>query len=69
MSSDTQREISIVYTPLHGVGKETFVQVFEKVGFEDLAIVAAQTDPDPDFPTFLFQTQKRTLDLAINCRH
>ena len=57
VSSDTQREISIVYTPLHGVGKETFVQVFEKVGFEDLAIELADTenadlvianDPDAD---------------------
>lgn len=67
VSSDTQREISIVYTPLHGVGKETFVQVFEKVGFEDLAIVAAQADPDPDFPTVSFPNpeEEGTLDLAI----
>tara|TARA_Y100000590_G_scaffold128994_1_gene147478 strand:- start:23768 stop:25459 length:1692 start_codon:yes stop_codon:yes gene_type:complete len=67
VSPDTQREISIVYTPLHGVGKETFFQVFEKAGFQNTTVVANQADPDPDFPTVSFPNpeEEGTLDLAI----
>jgi phosphomannomutase len=46
-------KLKIVYTPLHGVGKETLVKVFAKAGFE-LNLVAEQSEPNPDFPTVAF---------------
>jgi phosphomannomutase len=51
--SQLSSKLKIVYTPLHGVGKETLVKVFAKAGFE-LNLVAEQAESDPDFPTVAF---------------
>ncbi|MFM7542058.1 MAG: phospho-sugar mutase [Actinomycetales bacterium] len=50
---NTPTEINIVYTPLHGVGKETIVKVFASAGLK-LHLVQEQAEPDPDFPTVAF---------------
>jgi len=44
----------IVYTPLHGVGASTFLQVAAACGYDDVTVVASQHHPDPDFPTVAF---------------
>ena len=46
--------LRIALTPLHGVGGDTAVEVLQRAGFGDLHTVAAQFDPDPDFPTVAF---------------
>ncbi len=48
---DTPRELSVVYTPLHGVGRDVLLEAFGMAGFPEPAVVGAQSDPDPDFPT------------------
>ena len=50
---NTPTEINIVYTPLHGVGKETIAKVFASAGLK-LHLVQEQAEPDPDFPTVAF---------------
>lgn len=67
ISPKAAREISIVYTPLHGVGGETLTSLFERVGFGPLAHVAQQFDPDPDFPTVTFPNPEESgaIDLAL----
>jgi phosphomannomutase len=67
VSSESKREINQVYTPLHGVGKEVFLRVFEKAGFENPTLVQSQAEPDPDFPTVSFPNpeEEGALDLAI----
>ena len=59
--------ISIVYTALHGVGKETLVKVFNRAGFKDLHLVSEQAEPDPDFPTVAFPNPEEAgaIDLAL----
>ena len=67
VSPESKREIKQIYTPLHGVGKEVFVDVFQKAGFENPTVVKSQAEPDPDFRTVSFPNpeEEGALDLAI----
>lgn len=58
---------AIVYTPLHGVGAHTFLQVAAACGYDDVTVVAAQRDPDPEFSTVPFPNPEEpgALDLAL----
>lgn len=66
LPSDTS-PITSVYTPLHGVGGETFCQVLESAGFPAPVLVDDQFEPDPAFPTVSFPNpeEKGALDLAF----
>src|SRR5262249_49075009 len=44
------RGISIVYTPLHGVGETSVAAALAVDGFERVNILASQRTPDGDFP-------------------
>lgn len=44
------RDISIVYTPLHGVGETSVAAVLAADGFKRVNILASQRTPDGDFP-------------------
>jgi phosphomannomutase len=45
------RAVGIVYTPLHGVGRDVLVRVLAAAGFPPPTVVPEQGAPDPDFPT------------------
>ncbi|QEH36826.1 Phosphoglucomutase [Aquisphaera giovannonii] len=44
------RDISIVYTPLHGVGETSVAAALATAGFKRVNILASQRTPDGDFP-------------------
>jgi phosphomannomutase len=64
---DGPREISVVYTPMHGVGGELFVRVLEAAGFPLPATVSAQFEPDGRFPTVCFPNPEEpgAMDLSL----
>ena len=49
-ASKGPRDVSILYTPLHGVGASAVVPVLEGAGFSKLRLYGPQEKPDGDFP-------------------
>jgi phosphoglucomutase len=51
LSEDIDKDIKIVYTPLHGAGNKLVRRALEERGFTAVSLVEEQTIPDPTFPT------------------
>ena len=46
-----QKDLKIVYTPLHGTGATPVKRILTELGFENLYVVPEQEAPNGDFPT------------------
>ncbi|HBP37974.1 MAG TPA: phosphoglucomutase [Clostridiales bacterium] len=62
-----QKDMKIVYTPLHGAGNKPVRQILKRIGFENVMVVPEQELPDPDFTTAPYPNpeERAALDLAI----
>lgn len=49
--SKVQKDLKIVYTPLHGTGNIPVKRILKELGFENVYVVPEQELPDGDFPT------------------
>ena len=69
---DGPRTVSCIATALHGVGGDVLRRVVTGAGFDAPVVVAAQQEPDPDFPTVTFPNPEEAgaMDLALElARH
>lgn len=59
--------ISIVYTPLHGVGARSVERALAAAGFTSVQTVASQREPDGEFPTVRFPNPEEdgAMDAAL----
>ena len=60
-------DLRISYTPLHGVGGASMMELFERSGYRRVFAVAEQFVPDGAFPTLAFPNPEEpgALDLAL----
>ena len=64
------KDLKIVYTPLHGAGREMSQRILKEIGFENVYTVPEQEEPDGKFPTVDYpnpeakEAFKMALDLA-----
>lgn len=49
--NEMQKDIKIVYTPLHGTGNIPVQRILKEIGFENVYVVKEQEAPDGKFPT------------------
>jgi len=50
-SEGTDRDVNIIYSPLHGAGQTNVLPVLRKAGFANISLVEDQMVPDGSFPT------------------
>ncbi|MBO5479525.1 MAG: phospho-sugar mutase [Clostridia bacterium] len=48
---EVEKDISIVYTPLHGTGNMPVTRILKELGFTNVYVVPEQEKPDGNFPT------------------
>lgn len=62
-----QKDLKIVYSPIHGTGITLAPQALQRFGFKSIALVEEQTKPDGNFPTVVYPNpeEKEALTLAI----
>jgi phosphomannomutase len=67
VAADSSRDLSTVYTPLHGVGRDVVLAAFDRAGFPPPYVVSEQGDPDPEFHTVAFPNPEEpgAIDLAL----
>jgi len=63
-----QRDLKIVYTPLHGCGRALVPEILSMYGFENIHMVREQAIADGNFPTVHSPNpeEHNALDMAIN---
>lgn len=62
-----QKDLKIVYSPIHGTGITLVPRALEQFGFSNLTVVEEQSKPDGNFPTVVYPNpeEKEALTLAL----
>ena len=64
---EMQKEIKVVYTPLHGTGGMLVERILKEIGFENVYVVKEQEKPDGKFPTVSYPNPEdpKAFELAM----
>ncbi len=62
-----QKDLKIVYSPIHGTGITLVPQALAKFGFTNVTLVAEQSKPDGNFPTVVYPNpeEKEAMTLSL----
>lgn len=65
---EKQKDLKIVYTPIHGTGIKLVPSVLRKFGFENIHIVKEQEIPDGNFPTVEYPNPEESEAMSYGLR-
>ena len=65
---DQQKDLKIVYTPIHGTGIKMVPEVLQMFGFENVTIVEEQATPDGNFPTVVYPNPEESEAMSIGLK-
>jgi phosphoglucomutase len=67
LRNDVDKDIRIVFTPLHGTGNKPVRRVLDEMGYKNVFVVEEQENPDPGFSTVKSPNPEEisSFDLAI----
>ena len=63
-----QKDLKIVYTPIHGTGITLVPTVLEAFGFNNINIVEEQATPDGNFPTVVYPNPEESEAMSIGLK-
>lgn len=62
---EKQKDLKIVYTPIHGTGIKLVPEVLKRFGFTNVTIVDEQATPDGNFPTVVYPNPEESEAMSI----
>lgn len=60
-----QQDLKIVYSSIHGTGITLVPKALQLLGFENVSVVAAQAEPNGDFPTVIYPNPEETEAMTL----
>jgi phosphoglucomutase len=63
-----QKDLKIVYTPIHGTGIKLVPLVLREYGFQNVHIVEEQATPDGNFPTVIYPNPEESETMSIGLK-
>jgi phosphoglucomutase len=63
-----QKNLKIVFTPIHGAGIKLVPRVLKEFGFENVTIVEEQATPDGAFPTVVYPNPEESEAMSIGLK-
>lgn len=63
-----QKDLKIVYTPIHGTGIKLVPAILELFGFKNLHLVEEQIQPNGDFPTVVYPNPEESEAMSLGLK-
>ncbi len=62
-----QKDLKIVYSPIHGTGITLIPKALQALGFENITVLESQSEPNGDFPTVVYPNpeEQEAMSLAL----
>ncbi len=65
---ERQQDLKIVFTPIHGTGITLVPEILKKFGFNNVAIVEEQSEPNGNFPTVVYPNPEESEAMSIGLK-
>lgn len=60
-----QKDLKIVFSPIHGTGITLVPEILKRLGFENVTVVEEQSNPDGNFPTVVYPNPEEAEAMSL----